>query len=203
MNVKICGIRSLETAIAACESGATHLGLNFITASRRYIDEAEAGEIARHLQGKVKLVGVFRDMPLEVVNDLAVRYQLDYVQLHGAETPEYCRRVVAPVIKAVLVDPTDSTPRIISRMRQYTCELFLLDRAVQGRGAVIDLIVAREIAGVLPCFVAGGLTVENVADVVTSTHPYGIDVAGGIEVDYHSDPHKMHQFVKNALLSAK
>lgn len=198
MNIKICGIRSRDTAIAAMQAGATHIGINFIPTSRRYVDLTEVEAIVAAVQDTVKVVGVFQDMPIEMVNDFAVRYHLDYVQLHGSESPEYCRHMIVPVIKAIPVQSGHTAESVCGRMRLYDCALFLLDRATQGQGEAVDVDVALAIAHAFPCFVAGGLTPWNVAGTIAATHPFGVDVAGGIETDAQPDLQKMNEFVKNA-----
>lgn len=194
MNVKICGIRSKSTALAAQDAGATHIGLNFIPTSRRFVSTAIAQEITEALRSSVKLVGVFQDMPIEVVNDAVNRYKLDYAQLHGSEDPTYCKLVNTSVIKAIRIAADDSEQAITSYMRSYDCELFLIDRATQGKGERIDAALAYSLARKFPLFLAGGLTPDNVLDVVRHVRPYGVDTAGGIETNGLPDINKIKQF---------
>ena len=99
MRVKMCGMRSFAAAHAAALAGADYIGFIFAKESRRYIAPEAAREIVRTL-GCVKKVGVFVDMPMDEVNEIAAHVGLDYVQLHGHETSEMARMAERPVIKA-------------------------------------------------------------------------------------------------------
>src|SRR4051794_25568546 len=90
--VKICGITNIEDALAAVDAGADFLGFNFFRNSRRYISPEIAGTIIEQLPAKIATVGVFvNDESREVVADTAQRAGVKTLQLHGDETPEFCR----------------------------------------------------------------------------------------------------------------
>src|SRR5260221_13303934 len=98
IKVKICGIQSLASANNAINAGADFLGFNFVKTSKRYIHPSLVLYIAQRVKGKIKLVGVFQNAPILKVNDIARRLHLDYVQLHGEEDNEYCRKIKSLVI---------------------------------------------------------------------------------------------------------
>jgi phosphoribosylanthranilate isomerase len=198
VRVKICGIRDIETAEQAVAAGADYIGLNFVPSSKRYITMAEAEPIVRKVRGRVQIVGVFQDAPLETVNAVSQQLGLDYVQLHGAENPEYVHGVTAKVIKAIPLPADADIATIAAAMHSFNCPLFLLDRAQQGQGATIDLSKAGILAAQFPCFIAGGLQPDTVQTVVTQAQPFGIDVAGGIETDGSPDIQRMQTFIENA-----
>ena len=85
VKVKICGIKTVEAARAAVDSGAAFIGFIFFERSHRYIDPRGAAEIARSIEG-AKTVGVLVDERADVINSIADRVGLDYVQLHGNES---------------------------------------------------------------------------------------------------------------------
>src|SRR5262245_7330926 len=102
VRVKICGVRSLEEARAAVDAGADALGFNFWHRSPRYVEPETAMEIAASLSPLVARIGVFVNEDAEPIAMLASRLRLSAVQLHGDETPEFCRKVgCVKVIKAV------------------------------------------------------------------------------------------------------
>ena len=107
MLVKICGIQSLEAALAAQNYGADLIGFVF-TASKRQIEVAKAVRITAALQ-RIGKVGVFVNQPLAQVREIAERCRLDLIQLHGDESPEYCRSLQLPIIKAIRLD-SDFSP---------------------------------------------------------------------------------------------
>src|ERR1700688_4569110 len=105
VKVKICGITNLTDARRAVEAGADFLGFNFYPQSPRYISPAKARGIVRRLPSQVTVVGVFVNAPEDKMLSIARSVGLDYLQLHGEESPELVARLKRsyPVIKAVRV----------------------------------------------------------------------------------------------------
>lgn len=187
--VKICGIRTIEAAVAALDAGADFLGFNFVPTSKRYIDPKDAEKIIEEIEiSGVELVGVFQNEEFGKVNKIAASLGLDYVQLHGEEDNEYISKIDFPVIKSITLN---DNPRLIN------AEYFLLDR--KGRtGDIVDLEKAAEMAKKFQIFFAGGLTPENVSEIVVKVQPFAVDVAGGIETDGVQDLDKIKLFIENA-----
>ena len=182
--VKICGITNWADAQRACQAGASFLGFNFYRKSPRYISPARAGRIVSRLPDGVAAVGVFVNESGDAVIQTARRLKLDFVQLHGEESPELVARVAqfVPVIKAIRV----RKPFRASQLEQFkSASAFLLDgfdrRARGGTGKTFDWTVARRIRRGRTIFLAGGLTPENAARASTSVKPYALDVCSGVE----------------------
>lgn len=171
VKVKICGIRSLETAKAAVEAGADFLGFNFVTTSKRYIKSESAKKIIGKLKRGVKIVGVFQNAEIDYINKIANLLSLDFVQLQEK--------------------------RIIKSVRNKTI-YSLVDRKIQGKGAMVDLNKARLLTKKSQTFFAGGLNPDNVEKVIKKVRPYAVDVAGGIETNGVEDIQKIKKFIKNA-----
>lgn len=186
MRVKICGIRTVEAAIIACDSGADFLGFNFVSSSKRYIDSSAAKKIIDKIRGKIKIVGVFQNEQVETVNKIADLLGLDFVQMHGNEDNIYISQVKFPVIKSFT---------LLDNPQKIDVQYLLLDR-VDREGALVDLQKAAEIAQEFPLFFAGGLTSENVSDIVCKVRPYGVDVAGGVETNGKQDIKKIRLFIE-------
>ncbi|MBP2628768.1 MAG: trpF [Firmicutes bacterium] len=135
--------------------------------------------------------------PLKTVQDIAKRCKLDFVQLHGDESPEYCRLVKVPVIKAVRVG-ANFDPLFLSA---YDVEWILFDSFVPGQQGGTGITFDWQQAQILrqqiktPLFVAGGLTAENVGEAARILSPEGIDVSGGIETNGEKDHEKIKQFL--------
>lgn len=195
--VKLCGIRDLAAAQAVIAAGADYLGFNFVPESKRFIQPQDALSIIDAIRGQVAVVGVFRDAPLVAVTKVARELGLDFVQLHGEETAAYARQVGVPVIKAVAVDPDSDAAVLAAEVRQYSPgTIFLLDRHTQGVGEPVGHKLAAELASQFPCFLAGGLAPNTVADAVRSVRPYGVDVAGGVEREGRTDPELVQLFIR-------
>lgn len=135
--------------------------------------------------------------PLTEVQDIAKRCKLDYVQLHGDESPEYCRLVNYPVIKAVRVG-ADFDPLALAA---YQVDWMLFDSFVPGQQGGTGITFDWQKAQLqrqqvkTPLFVAGGLTAENVGEAVEILSPEGIDVSGGVETNGSKDFEKIRQFL--------
>ncbi|MBI2085735.1 hypothetical protein HYT74_00170 [Candidatus Daviesbacteria bacterium] len=189
VQVKICGIRTLAAAKTAINAGAEFLGFNFIPTSPRYISPKKAKEIIQYIKGKTKIVGIFQNNGISQVNKTAKNLELDFVQLHGNENNEYINKIKFPVIKSI---------KINSKIAKMNSVYMLLDRNKQGEGETPDLKKAENLAAKFPIFYAGGLTPDNVAEIVRKIQPFAVDVAGGIETDGVQDIKKIKQFIKNA-----
>src|ERR1700730_17903683 len=108
VRVKICGIKRLEDAEAAVDAGTDAIGLNFWRPGRRYGQAETARVIARALPPCVARVGVFADEDPATIRKIADLCGLDALQLHGAESPEFCRQFDRPVIKGIKVRDSQS-----------------------------------------------------------------------------------------------
>lgn len=187
--LKICGVKSLDEAKELIDCGVDLAGLNFVPTSTRFISLGTAREIMVELKSAgIQTVALFAIRPLEEVNDYVAQLGVDYVQLHGNEPADYARAVNAKVIRAVGVGPGQAAAEIIKFMKDYPADYFVLDRLKQGQGDLIDAELAAEVVSALPdrIFLAGGLTPDNLADVLAKVRPYGIDIAGGAR-DAHDD----------------
>ena len=184
IRLKICGVRSPADARALRDLKIDYAGINFIPTSSRYISSIEAAEpiINEFKNSGIKTVGLFAGRLVEEVNDYAHRLGLDYVQLHGNEPAEYARQIEAPVMRAIAIAPNSSADDLIECIDTYPADFFVLDRQIQGQGDPVDLELAKQVIAARPgkVFLAGGLTPDNLAGILTQVHPYGIDIAGGV-----------------------
>jgi phosphoribosylanthranilate isomerase len=200
VRVKICGITNLEDALLAAELGADALGFIFYPKSPRHIAPEAAREIIAQLPPFVAAVGVFVDEEAPVVRDLAAKVGLDWVQLHGQESPEYCRQLDRKVIKSFRIQDESSLKELESF--QGAAQALLLDTYRQGQvggtGEIFDWQLAREAKGYGPIILAGGLTVENVAQAIRLAQPQAVDTASGTEAaPGKKDPEKLWAFFKS------
>ena len=108
IKVKVCGTTSLKDALFAVESGADALGFIFHKKSPRCISQKEVKDIVAQLPPFVETVGVFVNEASDKVNRIAEQCRLTAVQLHGDESPAFCRRIKRRVIKAFRVQDADS-----------------------------------------------------------------------------------------------
>lgn len=198
MKVKICGITDMEAALAAVNAGADALGFVFAE-SKRKIEPEKARDIVRKLPSKVMKVGVFVNVAKAKIESIAEAVGLTHIQLHGDETPEFCKSLQLPVIKAIRIEDHESLKKIM----EFPCEYVLLDGPkgifYGGNGLKFDwsLAAKQNFAG-KKIILAGGLTPDNVAEAVMLVRPYMVDVSSGVETDGKKDLHKVKEFLKNA-----
>ena len=210
--IKICGIRDLDTAMAAVDAGADAIGLVFVERSPRYIRPDDAAKIVRRLPACVEPVGLFSDHAAEDVLDAARTAGLRTVQLHGREGPGLAKRLHGlRIINAIAFEPGHVAERL-QPWREATTALaaVLLDSPpaagtesslTGGTGHAFDwdtlarLLQDGVFRGLPPLFLAGGLTPDNVADAIRTVRPYAVDVSSGVEVSRGvKDPAKIAAF---------
>ncbi len=179
--VKICGITNLEDARLAVNSGASALGFIFYDKSPRYILPETASQIVADLKGQVLFAGVFVDEALDYVHAAIEEMGLNFIQLHGNESPEYCRAVQLPVIKVFRVAP-DFDAGI---MKYYDVHAFLFDTYEKGKpggtGDIFNWNLIFDLQTDTPIILSGGLGVENILDAINAVCPSAVDVNSCVE----------------------
>jgi len=183
VKVKVCGITSYEDAAMALDQGVDALGFNFFPSSPRYIDPAAARSIIRRLPPFAATVGIFVNVPQpEQATEVARLAGVRILQLHGDETPAYCRMLADwTLIKAVRVGA-----RAVPEMPEdYPVQAFLLDVKDEalfgGTGKSFDWSLVRGMKRTRPILLAGGLQAGNVREAIRVAAPYGVDVCSGVE----------------------
>lgn len=199
VKVKICGITNLKDAEAAVRFGADALGFIFAESPRR-VNPKIVREIAEAIGPFTALVGVFVNQTTSAVLETAAACRLDAIQLHGEESPEYCRKL-APykVIKTFRMGSLFSP----KTTKKFSADAFLFETDEAGRGGTgrtwaWEKFDRKKINR--PFLVSGGLTPSNVARAVRILKPYAVDVASGVE----SKPgNKDHELLKSFIYNAK
>jgi phosphoribosylanthranilate isomerase len=197
VRVKICGIRTLDEALAAIDYGADALGFNFWPRSPRYIAPSAANEIIRKLPPLASNIGVFVNESAEEVTRIARELALSAVQLHGDESPEFCA-ALAPIksIKALRVG-NDFDCEV---MKSYPVSMILLDArsgvSYGGTGESFDWSLAARAREYAPVILAGGLTAANVAEAISLVRPVAVDACSGVEAEPgRKDLNKLREFM--------
>jgi phosphoribosylanthranilate isomerase len=204
MKVKVCGITCYDDAIKALEQGVDALGFNFFPRSPRFIRPQDAHAIIRRLPPFAVSVGLFVNVPeSQQVSEMAHTAGVQILQLHGDETPAYCRELADwPMIKAIRVGDQG----IAENLEKYPVQSFLLDTKHDalfgGTGKSFDWSLVRSIQCTHPILLAGGLRSDNVGEAIRIVNPYAVDVCSGVEsAPGKKDARKLSEFmneVRNA-----
>ena len=204
IKVKICGMTQLKDALFAVEQGVDAVGFIFYKKSPRAVTMKTVREIIKKLPPLVETVGVFVNESAERVNKMADYCGLDLVQLHGEESPAFCRKIRRRVIKAFRVKDLQS----IKQLEKFPVSGFLLDTFSDdlhgGTGKTFDWNLALPAKKMGPVILAGGLTPRNILQAVRQVRPYGVDVCSGVEKSPGiKDLEKVRAFLKNIRSGSK
>jgi phosphoribosylanthranilate isomerase len=181
VRIKVCGVTRREDAQLLAESGVDALGLNFVEGSPRRLTIERAGAIVEGLPPFLLKVGVFADASPDFVRQVAASCGLDWVQLHGRETPAECARMPVGWFKAHRVGAGFHPDDVLAYGRPF----FLLDgddgARLGGTGRTFDWSLAGAAAQHGSVVLAGGLTPENVGEAIRIARPFAVDVSSGVE----------------------
>lgn len=210
MWVKICGNTNLEDTKVAVDAGADAVGFVF-GPSRRQVTAEQVAEITQHLPEKIEKFGVFVDETHERIAEIVQIAGLTAIQLQGDETPETVAELrslnLRMVVKVVWASAGIGTlPQRIVAHRPNVDSILLDSGSVAVRGGTGTRFDWIEVAAQLRrvqngtrIIVAGGLNPSNVATAIATLHPWGVDVASGVEREPgRKDPDKVRAFVAAA-----
>ena len=195
--IKICGITRPGDARAAVANGADAIGLVFYAKSPRAVTVEEARSIVAVVPPFVSVVALFVDEAADQITRILGSVQIDLIQFHGDEAPEFCRQFGRPWIKALRVRPQMNLEAQCHRYRN--ARGVLLDSWQEGvpggTGKVFDWqLASNELP--LPVVLAGGLHADNVGSAIDRVHPAAVDVSGGVEQSPGiKDAEKIRRFV--------
>ena len=196
--IKICGIKTVTDALAAMDAGADLIGFNFYPKSPRYIDVGICRDIMSVMRkyGHVTYVGVFVNASVEVIRATIETCGLSLAQLHGDETHEVMSALDGKAFKAFR-----GIPENINGFERSEAPALLVDASVKGlyggSGVTTDWDGAAQLAKKYRLLLAGGLTLENVAEAIGRVKPWGVDVASGVESSPgEKDAGKIKAFVR-------
>ena len=190
MNIKICGVRTIDIAQEVVNSGASHIGFVFFPRSPRNISPAKAAEIASYIRGSIKIVAVTVDASDELLSEINSVLKPDYIQLHGAETParasDVKRRYNTGVIKAISV----RNAKDIEQANQFKkiADHIMFDAKADGQNSMpggnavsFDWSLLKGFIPDYKWILSGGLNHRNVKEAIEITGANFVDVSSGVE----------------------
>ncbi len=192
--IKICGITNLDDAITAANSGANAIGFVAFRKSARFINEEKVAEVCNKLPIEILKVGVFVNASTDLIKKY-LQSGINIIQLHGDETQEYRYSLTekVEVWKAVRLESVQS----VEKYKSYPADKFLIDTFTDGKYGGSGIPCNRELAKfAVSCFgkpviLAGGLTPDNVAEIIKFVQPFGVDVSSGVESSAGKKDHSL------------
>ena len=189
LKIKVCGMRNPENISGVVAALPDFLGFIFYPKSKRFVGFDPSPEIFAIVPESVIKVGVFVDETPERVLETAQNWNLNVVQLHGHETPEYCSQIKnsgITVFKAFSVDEHFD----FNLLYTYSgvCDYFLFDTKGQlpgGTGQKFNWQLLENYIGDVPFFLSGGIGFDDQEAIHNFEHPrwHGIDINSGFEIE--------------------
>lgn len=195
LRVKICGITQVDQGRAIAEMGATALGFICVQGTPRYVDPTQIRAIVAELPIDAVTqticcdrVGVFLNHDLQEICQVVTIANLNAVQLHGMESPEFCQtlRSLLPEVEIIKVIRVRSLEALESSIAYVgAVDTLLLDayhpNLPGGTGKTLDWQKLQQFQPDAAWFLSGGLTPDNVLEALQLVKPHGIDLSSGVE----------------------
>lgn len=184
--IKICGLRRQEDVDCVNELKPDYVGFILSDGFRRSIDARTAKQLSTGIDKDIIKVGVFVNDDTDKIASFVQDGVIDLVQLHGNESPEYCKKINAPLIKYF-------KPSMFDSIDEYDVQYYLFDSGT-GTGRVFDWSKIPKVQK--PFFLAGGIDGENVLKAVKEINPYCIDVSSSVETNGFKDYEKVKKIIE-------
>lgn len=183
LKLKVCGMCNAQNIARLVELEPDFIGFIFHELSPRYCLKAPDVSIPE----KIKKVGVFVNKPFAYIINKKDEFNLNWIQLHGQESPEFCEKTEQnglPVIKAFNIKP-DFDFEVLQKY-ESVCSMFLFDAAGKnagGNGVLFNWELLKNYHGKKPFLLSGGITPGMAETIKNFSHPslYGIDINSGFE----------------------
>ncbi len=183
--VKICGITRGEDAQLVVDAGVDAIGLVFYQKSPRFVNNEIAAQISQLVPAFVSRVALFKDADVAMIDAVLQAVEIDLIQFHGSEKPDFCQQFALPYIKAIGVKGSEHDANFLrSSAENYRlAKALLLDGHAPGEaGGTGESFDWASIATIdKPVVLAGGLRPDNVAQAIAQLQPYAVDVSSGVE----------------------
>jgi phosphoribosylanthranilate isomerase len=204
VRVKICGIKTVDIAMSVIDSGGDFIGINFSPVSKRSVDLKKGVEIFESVKKRsnhsLLVVGLFYQNSELEITEILSKIPFDFVQFVAHDNSlnlkllqSFNRKLIAQVSVKKPVDD--------SNLAEYDSEFLILDSYKEGLGGGSGQVFEWENAKAVrrKYLLAGGLNPSNVSKAIEVLHPFGVDVASGVESSPGvKDIKLIKEFIKNA-----
>ena len=199
VKIKICGITNLEDALNSIKAGCNALGFVFYRKSPRYITPKKASRIIKHVPAHILKIGVFVNAEEKTIKRIAKLCNLDMLQFHGNELPEFCQKFKGyKIIKAFRVKDKIGLGNLLN----YKTFAYLFDTFVKskmgGTGKKFNWARIRHLKGLRkPIFLSGGINTKNVTKAIKQVRPDWLDISSSLETKPgKKDYNKVKEFIE-------
>ena len=190
IRVKICGITNKQDMDAIIKYDAHYAGLMFFEKSPRFVETELARQLSLHAGNKIKKVAVAVNPDTRFLDEIVGNVPLDFIQLHGEETPERVKEIKLkyqlPVIKAIGVSEAKDL-KLVSIFSEVADQLLIDAKPPKssilpgGNGLSFDWNLIKNIEIDCPWLLAGGLNSKNAANAIDLTGATQLDLSSGVE----------------------
>lgn len=196
--VKICGIKTKEEIEIINRFEVSYIGFIFAK-SKRQVSPERVKDIRKYLRNDIKVVGVFVDETSKNINNIINECKLDIIQLHGTESVDTCKNIIAPVWKSISVKDKKDI-QIIDKYNSFV-QGILLDTyhptQKGGTGETFDWKVVRDLSDSHNIILAGGLNKDNIIKAINMVRPKIVDINSGVETNLIKDELKLKELFIN------
>ena len=185
MNIKICGIKNIDTLLCCEINKIKFFGMIFYPKSPRNISFKNAiilQKISKRLN--INGVGVFVNKNINELEEIIENLKLRFVQLHGSEDEEYIKVIKKIVIKSISVSDKND----LNKIDKYkSVDYFLFDykplknELPGGNSKTFDWSILKNLNTDKPWFLSGGINTSNIQQILKEVNPLGIDLSSGVE----------------------
>ena len=191
LNVKICGITSMNHVKACINGKANMIGLMFYRKSPRFIKLKKAKEISDFAKNKIKRVGVIANLDIEEIKEIIKNVDLDYLQFHGNESCDFLKKVKKElnlkIIKAIRIEKRNDIKKILSF--NNVSDYILLDTKIvknnnlnfKIKSKKLDWNMLKKIKNKRKLILSGGINSENLKDAINASNFKFVDVSSSLE----------------------
>src|SRR6478609_1137183 len=185
LKLKVCGMCEADNIIEVASLQPDYMGFIFYEKSRRFVGSNFS--IPYEFPHAIRRVGVFVNEKVDTILRQVSKHKLDYVQLHGNESPEDCKALIerVGVIKVFSVDHQFDFGS--TKPYQSFSDFFLFDTKTEsygGSGKVFDWNLLKKYDQQIPFFLSGGLSPANIGDIkeLKGMNLHAIDINSGVEI---------------------
>lgn len=189
LRIKVCGMTDVSNVEDLCSLSPDYLGYIFYSRSLRYVGDDPDPDLFQIVPSSIRKTAVFVNEKYERIVEIARKYEIDHIQLHGMESPEMCRLLRSSgrtIIKAIPGDQLEND-MLINKYAAVS-DYLLLDTPVityGGSGKKFDWSKLSGLKAPIDFFLSGGIAVEDAAKIKALSYEnlFAVDINSRFETE--------------------